>query len=177
MRALLSCVLATLLFVSLGYAETRTLSSGGFAFDMTLTLPGTPDEIFGALTGDISGWWDHSFSENPKKLYIEPTVGGGFYEYFDDAGNGVRHAVVTYVDRPRILRMEGPLGLAGNAFVGVYTYTLEPAGSDSTRLALAVQVAGHVEKSWPPIVEKVWTHFLVERFKPYVESGAHRGKP
>jgi len=155
-------------------AEPRPLPTGAFAFDISLTLPGTPDAIFDAITGDISGWWDHSFSEHPKRLYIEPRVGGGFYEVFDDAGNGVRHAVVTYVDRPKILRMEGPLGLAGNAFQGVYTYSFEPVGSDSTKLVLAVQAAGHVEESWGPTVETVWRHFLVERFQPYIESGAYR---
>jgi hypothetical protein len=155
-------------------AEVRPLRTGAFAFDVTLTLPGTPEEIFGAMTGDISGWWDHTFSEHPKKLYIEPVVGGGFYEVFDDAGNGVRHAVVTYVDRPKILRIEGPLGLAGNAFQGVYTFTFEPVGSDSTKLLLAAQCAGHVEEAWEPLVEKVWRHFLIERFKPYVELGVHK---
>jgi hypothetical protein len=157
-------------------AEPRAIPYGAFAFDISLSLPGTPDEIFGAITGDISGWWDHSFSGKPVKFYVEPVVGGGFYEYFDDKGNGVRHAVVTYVDRPKILRMEGPLGLAGNAFQGVYTYHFEPAGDDSTKLTLQVQASGHVEPGWDGVVEKVWRHFLIERFKPYVELGVHKGR-
>ncbi|HEU4365726.1 MAG TPA: SRPBCC domain-containing protein, partial [Candidatus Krumholzibacteria bacterium] len=102
--------------------------------------------------------------------------GGGFYEYFDEKGNGVRHAVVTYVDRPKILRMEGPLGLAGSAFQGVYTYNFEPAGDDSTTLTLKVQASGHVEPAWAGVVESVWRHFLIQRFKPYIEQGAHKGK-
>ncbi len=155
-------------------AEPVSLPTGAWAFDFSLTLPGTPEEIFDALTGDISGWWDHSFSGKPAKLYVEPVVGGGFYEYFDEFGNGVRHAVVTYVDRPKLFRMEGPLGLAGNAFQGVYTYAFASAGADSTTLTLKVQAAGHVEPGWDAIVEKAWRHFLIERFKPYVESGAHR---
>lgn len=165
------------LFLTTGpRAQTRELPYGAFAFDLSLSLPGTPDEIFGAITGDISGWWDHSFSGKPFKFYVEPVVGGGFYEYFDDKGNGVRHAVVTYVDRPKVLRMEGPLGLAGNAFQGVYTYKFDPVGADSTRLTLQVQAAGHVEPGWADVVEKVWRHFLIERFKPYVELGVHKGK-
>lgn len=165
-------MMAGALLVSTAGAQPRELPYGAFGFDFSLTLPGTPEEIFGAITGDISGWWDHSFSGNPAKFYIEPVVGGGFYEYFDDKGNGVRHAVVTYVDRPKVMRMEGPLGLAGNAFQGVYTYNFEPVGADSTKLTLQVQAAGHVEKEWAAVVERVWKHFLFERFKPYVEQAA-----
>ena len=176
-RNLVSFILVVFVLTAQGAAaKAREIPYGAFAFDVTLTLPGTQEEIFGAITGDISGWWDHSFSGKPVKFYIEPTVGGGFYEYFDDKGNGVRHAVVTYVDRPKILRMEGPLGLAGNAFQGVYTYNFEPVGSDSTKLVLQVQAAGHVEPGWADVVEKVWRHFLIERFKPYIELGVYRSK-
>ena len=175
-RLFVSAIVVPMLWGMSVRAQPRELPYGAFAFDITLSLPGTPEEIFGAITGDISGWWDHSFSGNPAKFYVEPKVGGGFYEYFDDKGNGVRHAVVTYVDRPKILRMEGPLGLAGNAFQGVYTYNFEPVGEDSTKLTLQVQAAGHVEPGWAAVVEKVWRHFLIERFKPYIELGVYRSK-
>ena len=55
-----------------------------FSFEKIVNLPGTPEDIFDAATGDISGWWDHSFSGNPKKFYLEAKPGGGFYEIFDD---------------------------------------------------------------------------------------------
>jgi hypothetical protein len=157
-------------------AEVKTLPTGAFAFDQVVMLPGTPTEIFDALTGDIGGWWDHSFSPKPKRFYVEPKVGGCFCEVFDDAGNGVRHAVVTYVERPKLLRFEGPLGLAGNAIQLVFTYELVAVGTDSTQLTLKARGSGHVEAGWPEVVEKVWQHFLIERFKPYIEVGKHKVK-
>ena len=45
---------------------------GTFAFEMTISVPGSRGEVFNALTGDISAWWDHSFSKNPYRFYIEP---------------------------------------------------------------------------------------------------------
>ncbi|HEY6436282.1 MAG TPA: hypothetical protein VIY47_06805 [Ignavibacteriaceae bacterium] len=30
-----------------------------FTFEKEVILPGTPEVIFDAVTGDISGWWDH----------------------------------------------------------------------------------------------------------------------
>jgi len=146
---------------------------GAFSFTKELTLPGIPEVIFDAATGDISGWWDHTVSTNPVDLYIEPIPGGGFWEYFDDEGNGVLHATVIAADRGKLLRFDGPLGLAGIAIQLVTTYIFEPVGSDSTLMKIAVHGAGEVEDGTPAIVEKVWEHFIFERFKPYIESGKH----
>lgn len=96
-----------------------------FSFDKEVTLPGTPEQIFDAATGDISGWWDHSFSEKPKKFFIEAKPGGGFWEIFDDEGNGVLHATVIYSQRGKMIRFDGPLGLSGRA-VQIVTHMNSP---------------------------------------------------
>ena len=144
-----------------------------FFFDKEVTLPGTPEIIFDAVSGDISGWWDHSMSEHPKKFYIEPVPGGGFWEIFDDEGNGVLHARVIYVDRGKLLRFDGPLGLSGKAIQVVTTYQFEPVGKDSTLLKVSVHAAGEVDEGIPAIVEKVWEHFIFEQLEPYIKSGKH----
>jgi len=46
-------------------------------------------------------------------------------------------------------------------------------GSDSTLMKISVHGAGEVEDGTPAIVEKVWEHFIFERFQPYIESGGH----
>jgi uncharacterized protein YndB with AHSA1/START domain len=161
-------------------AETRPLETGAFEITLSLVLPGAPETIYDAITGDISEWWDHSFRESPQKFYIEPRPGGGFWEIFDDSGDGVRHATVIYAERGRALRFDGPLGLSGRAIQMVHTYTFSRVGTDSTRLDLSVHASGEVEAGLAETVEGVWLHFLVEGFKPYVESGRHldrkRGK-
>jgi hypothetical protein len=147
-----------------------------FSFNKEVTLPGTPEIIFDAVTGDISGWWDHTVSENPKKFYIEPKPGGGFWEIFDEKGNGVLHATVIGAERGKFLRFDGPLGLAGTAIQIVTTYTFETVSSDSTLLKVSVHAAGEVDEGIPAIVESVWEHFIFEQFKPYIESGKHLQK-
>jgi len=141
-----------------------------FSFVREYTYPGTPEFVYDHLTGDIGEWWDHSFSENPYRLFIEPRPGGGFYEYFDESGNGVLHATVTAADRGKMLRLDGPLGLAGKALTLVCTCTLETTGSDSTLLRLEVHASGEIETGLPQLVEQVWDHFLGERFTPYMEG-------
>jgi uncharacterized protein YndB with AHSA1/START domain len=155
--------------------ETKDLKTGAFAVRQELVLPASPEAVYDAATGDISGWWDHSFSAHPKKLYIEAKPGGGFYEIFDDAGNGVLHATVIYADRGRTIRFTGPLGLSGQAVNVVTTYEFlpDPAG---TKMRLTCTVAGQIEDGQDKIVDAVWHHFLFERLKPYIESGAYKTK-
>lgn len=144
-----------------------------FAFTFSLRLPGPPEVIYDAITGDISGWWDHTFKTDYLELYIEPKPGGGFYEIWNEAGDGVQHARVIYADRGKMLRMDGPLGLSGKAFQLVSTYSFEAVDGDSTKLTLEVHASGEMDKTVPGIVEQVWRHFMFKRFKPYIESGQH----
>lgn len=145
-----------------------------FSFSFDTTLPAPPEEIYDALTGDISGWWDHHFVERPYRLYIEAKPGGGFYEIFDESGDGAKHATVILAERGKRLRFDGPLGLSGRAIQTVTSYDLAPAGPGATKLTVSAHGSGEMDETVPGLVEKVWKHFILERFKPYIESGAHR---
>ncbi len=171
-------LLLFLLFPSLpAGAEQRPLETGAFGVHQEVIVPGNPDVVYDALTGDISPWWDHAFSDAPARFFIEAKPGGGFWEYFDASGtNGVRHATVIYAERGKLLRMDGPLGLSGNAVQIVTTYALAPAGADSTRITLTLNAAGQMEATWPDVVDRVWHHFLTGRFKPFMEAGGRQGK-
>lgn len=179
MKILYSVFLITILSFALASAQNENTSKvcfNVFSFEKQVTLPGTPEIIYDAVTGDISGWWDHHMSEHPKKFFIEPWPGGGFREIFDDEGNGVLHATVIYADRGKLLRFDGPLGLSGKAIQMVTTYEFEPAGNDSTLFTVSVHAAGEVEEGIPALVESVWEHFIFEQLKPYVEAGKHLKK-
>lgn len=153
----------------------RPAPTGAFVVEQSVTVPGAPAEVFAAITGDLLPWWDHHVFATPRRLYLEPRVGGCFCEVADGAGNGVRHAVVTVVDRPKTLRYEGPLGLTGLAVSAVTTYSLEPRG-DSTVVKVEFHAAGEVPPGLDQAVNGVWRHFLVERFKPWYERTRGRGR-
>ena len=162
-----TCLVLLLVLPILCFAEPTEYVVKGYTVTQTIMLPVSPIKAFSVMTGDISGWWDHSFSDFPRKLYIEPNVGGGFYEMFDDSGHGVQHAVVTYADPGKRLRMEGPLGLAGRAITFVTTWDYEAVG-DSTRVTCTVNMSGQVDAEKAAVVDGVWRHFLVEQLVPYV---------
>lgn len=163
----------SLIFFTYSLAQVDTLETGGFSFEINVNLPGSPEIIYDAITGDVSGWWDHTFSKNPVKLFIEAKPGGGFWEIFDEAGNGVLHATVVFADRGKFLRFDGPLGLSGYAFKMVTTYEFKPENNDSTYLKVIVRAMGEYPSGTPEIVKNVWNHFIIERFKPYIEEGKH----
>ncbi len=175
---LLGAILATwtALLPSEAIAANKELKNGAFAIEHTLVLPGSPEVIYDAITGDISGWWDHTFSGKPAKFYIEAKPGGGFWEIFDESGDGVKHGEVIFAQRGKLLRFNGPLGLSGHAVQMVCTYEFQASGQDSTRLNFTGNVAGEFDASWPAAIDGVWHHFLVARFKPYVEAGQYKPK-
>jgi uncharacterized protein YndB with AHSA1/START domain len=156
-------------------ADTKDLQTGAFQVEQDLVLPASPEDVYDAVTGDISGWWDHHFSDHPKRLYIEAKPGGGFWEIFNDAGDGVLHATVIYAERGKRLRFRGPLGFSGQAVdvVTTYDFTPDPAG---TKLHLTCNVSGQIADGEDKVVDALWHHFLVERLKPYIESGAYKKK-
>ena len=156
--------------------DVKDLKTGAFQIQQEVVLPATPEAVYDAVTGDISGWWDHSFSEHPKKLYIEARPGGGFYEIFNDSGDGALHATVIYAERGKRIRFTGPLGLSGQAvdMVTTYDFLPDPAG---TKLRVTCNVSGQIDDGLEKTVAAVWHHFIVERLKPYIESGAYKNKP
>ena len=58
--ALLLTLQAVVMGVAISAAENRALEYGAFAVEHELTLPGTPEMIYDAISGDISAWWDHT---------------------------------------------------------------------------------------------------------------------
>ncbi len=156
-------------------ADVVQSTAAGFTLEHTLVLPVSPEVAYSVMTGDISGWWDHTFSDSPKALYIEPRPGGGFYEIFDDSGDGVLHATVNAAHRGRLLRFTGPLGLAGSAVIFVTTYRYE-LGAEGSVVKVTIDASGSIKEGWDGVVDGVWKHFLFDQLKPYVESGRYLEK-
>lgn len=154
-------------------AEVKESKLRAFTIEQEVVLPGTPAELYDVVTGDISPWWDHHFTEKPKKFYIEPRPGGGFYEIFNDSGDGIEHARVIWAERGKRLRYTGPLVFSGSVadFAVTYELTADPGG---TRLHLTANVAGQIPDGAEKSIEQVWHHFLFEGLKPYLESPEYK---
>lgn len=149
-------------------STTEPRPFGAFAFRDSVDVPIGPVEAYDAFV-DVDAWWDHRFSDRPAEFFIDARPGGGFFEVFDESGDGVLHAQVIAADRGKLLRLHGPLGLSGYAVDVVYTVEFEPFET-GTIVRLDVRGAGELEDGWPGAIEGVWRHFLADRYKPYVEE-------
>ncbi len=159
----------------LARAELTSKPVSGWQVTHAITVPGSPERAYDAATGDLLPWWDHTWKKDPRKLVIEPWAGGGFWEIWNDQGEGVRHAVVTWAERGKRLRFEGPLGLAGNGITLDTTWDFAAKG-DSATLTCTSNLSGNVPAGFEKAIDQVWQHFLGERLKPYIESGKDRDK-
>jgi len=148
---------------------------GAFTFKDSIQVPLSPEDAFDGFL-QVDAWWDHRFTENPSRFYIEPRPGGGFFEIFDESGDGVKHAEVIFVDRGKTLRMRGPLGLSGFALDLVFSLDFQ-ASDSGTWVQLDVRGAGELQEGWAEAVQGVWHHFLAERFGPYAEGTLGAGPP
>ena len=170
----IGCLLLTTSLTQAELTEIPTHELKGWISVNSVEVSGTPEEVYDAFVGDVTPWWDHSFSDKPHAMFIQPWPGGGFIELFDETGDGVLHARVLVAHRGKTLRLDGPLGLLGRALDFVTTLTFEARG-DSTLLTATAHILGEVDDSLAPIVDDVWRHFIEERFKPWYEAGA-KGK-
>lgn len=152
-------------------AEVQPSALGSFVITQEVEVPGTSEEAYDGFTGDITVWWDHSFSEKPLRIVLEPRPGGGFYELFDDQGNGALYATVNFAQRGQRIRFTGSMGYSGFAVEMVHTVNFYPGSQEgTTRVVLTVRAAGELDPDWPEGIDRVWKHFLEERYKLFMEA-------
>jgi uncharacterized protein YndB with AHSA1/START domain len=125
------------------------------------------ETVWNGLVNEIGQWWDHTFTDEPYGVFLEPTIGGRFYEQFDESGAGALHAHVTYIEPPKTLRISGPMGMPG-ARQYVKTYRLEALG-DRTRVSTVASSVGDLSEE---LVESYRTggDSLLATLKRHVEQ-------
>jgi uncharacterized protein YndB with AHSA1/START domain len=130
-------------------------------------LSSPPERVFKALTLEIGSWWDHRFKKG-SSVGFEPRIGGRFYEDFGQ-GSAALYAVVGYIDPPRRLRLEGPMGMEG-VLVSVMEFNLEGLGA-GTRLSLVHGILGNLEPSLVDEYREGWKAILGKTIPAWLEKG------
>jgi DNA-binding transcriptional ArsR family regulator/uncharacterized protein YndB with AHSA1/START domain len=129
-----------------------------------------PETVFEALTSRIGEWWDHTFSDAPKGVRLEPRVGGRFFEEYADEEGGVLYGTVTHIKRGSHLTITGPMGMT-NAVLGVIRFDLEPR-EGYTLVKLSHQAIGDVREETRQSYTSGWKAILEKRLKPFAERAS-----
>jgi uncharacterized protein YndB with AHSA1/START domain len=138
-------------------------------FEAEVDIAASPEAVWEAITVGVGDWWPHSFEDHPIRIALEPSIGGRFYEQFNESGAGALYATVTYLDPGRILRISGPMGMR-TAATYVKTYRLEPSDRGTT-VRTSVSMLGAVT---PETIEdyRVGGDGVLEALKAHLEKAA-----
>jgi uncharacterized protein YndB with AHSA1/START domain len=87
-------------------------------------IDAAPEHVWKALVDDIGAWWHKAYRDERFGVFLEPHIGGRFYEQFDESGAGALYGLVTFFEPCKTLRLTGSFGLPGARHY-VKTYQLE----------------------------------------------------
>jgi DNA-binding transcriptional ArsR family regulator/uncharacterized protein YndB with AHSA1/START domain len=149
-------------------SHTKEFQQDSFQIEQEIVIEASRPKVFESLTKDINQWWAYRLCGQDSILSFEPKVGGRFVE---DAGNGngALWGVVTYINAPEEICLNGLLGMRG-AVNSSYTYKLEEKGS-STILKLSHRATGLLDPDWEQSHSEGWKELLGQFLKEYVEKG------
>lgn len=147
-------------------SPTQNLSHDHIVQRIELNAPA--ERTFEALTKNIGRWWPHRTYEHDgtPDIRLEPVAGGKFVEVHD--GNQRLYAVVTRVEPPRLLRMEGNMGITACSF-GTITFEIAAAGARCD-LTLSHEMFGAYDADVVEMYRNGWTVLLEEALRTYVEG-------
>ncbi|RPF53254.1 SRPBCC domain-containing protein [Aquisalibacillus elongatus] len=154
-----------------GGNQMSGLVHDSFKIEQKINIKGSKEEVFKALTTDISKWWTYSvFDGENTTLTLDAKPGGLFLETNEEGG--ALWGTVTYVKENEELRLNGLLGMKG-AVDSAYSYTLEQDG-DYTTLKLSHHAVGLLDPEWHKMHNEGWQELLGDFLKDYVEKGKVR---
>ncbi len=153
--------------------QAQTLSNleptGAASIDQDTLLKARPKDVFMALTEHVDAWWRWR-SPDSLGVYLEPTVGGRFYQAISETGDGELLAWVTYIKRYEEIRLSGPMGLAGPAAVSFIRLQMEPH-ENGTRLQLRHHLTGCIDEHIVEHFRRRWHDLFNYCLRAFVEEG------
>jgi len=156
-----------------GRAEVKEATASGFSIKIDADVNASAPAVFRALVDQIGMWWDpsHTWSGKAVNLSIDARAGGCFCELLPNGG--VLHMTVTYVDRPKQLRLHGGLGPLGSlAVTGTMTWAITESAGRS-KVELTYNVGGYMQGGLGTLAAPVdgVLSIQVKRLKTYIETG------
>ena len=104
----LSVFVLVLLQSTFALGEVTAVSEQGFVVRHVITLAGTPEAVYRALTREVSRWWDpdHSWSGDAANFSLDDRAGGCFCESLPGGGS-VEHLRVVFAQPGKLCVSKG----------------------------------------------------------------------
>jgi len=136
--------------------------------ELEIPLNVAPARVFKALTEDIDIWWDKEYSTIKRgKVVLVPEIGKPFYEDWGN-GNGALVGIVTYVEKNKVLEIEGHIGMDKPA-QGLLRFELIPQGQ-TTLLKFTHRAIGILRSYAIHVFTQGWKNLFETRLPAYLEQ-------
>jgi DNA-binding transcriptional ArsR family regulator/uncharacterized protein YndB with AHSA1/START domain len=152
-----------------GAAARENSGPDQHTINLEVAIEAAPVRVFRALTEEINRWWSFRFVTD-SLVFLEPRVGGRFYEAFN-SGGGALYAFITYLKPGEEIRLNGSLGLAEEGENNIIRITLQPESPERTQLHLSHRFLQPTNVITVDTYKRSWLELLTQNLKPYVESG------
>ena len=154
--------------------QDESLAKNGHArnqqsLEIEVELNSPPARVFQALTAEIDRWWSYRFSDE-SQMYLEPEVGGRFYEAFRDGG-GVLYAFVTLLRPDEEVCLRGSMGLSDEFIDNNIRIHLQSQAKDETRIELIHHIIGKSNLITIETFKRSWIELLTQNLKSFIEKG------
>jgi DNA-binding transcriptional ArsR family regulator len=143
--------------------------------ELEFELQASSGRVYRALTDEIDSWWSYRFAVG-SHMYLEPRVGGCFYEAFNNGG-GALYAHVTYLRPSEEIRLSGSMGLADDGENHIIHIVLRQIDAGTTHLRLTHRFQRGASAITVDTFKRSWVELLTQHLKSFVESGKRYEAP
>ncbi|QBD83175.1 SRPBCC domain-containing protein [Ktedonosporobacter rubrisoli] len=138
--------------------------------ELEVPLNFAPERVFRALTQEIDSWWDKKYSTIKQgKVVLEAELGKRMYEDWGN-GNGSVFGTVTYLEKDKILEIEGHLGM-DKPSQGLLRFELIPQGT-ATLLKIKHRATGIIRPYAIHVFAQGWKNLFEVCLPAYLEAQA-----
>ncbi|MFN0137073.1 MAG: SRPBCC family protein [Phycisphaerae bacterium] len=150
-------------------SKKTTLTAATVAqHELEFEMRATPARVWKALIAEMDAWWlpDFRMSPGSRRVVLEPTVGGRWYE---DAGDGgLLWGHVIAIDPGKSIHLAGHIAPPWGASQFLMQFAVEPAARH-TLLRISHAMFGLVTEEASTCTADGWRRLFGEGLKAHVE--------
>lgn len=145
-----------------------------FAVQGSVTINARPEQVWLALTTDISAWWGAPYlcCDDTTDIRLDLRIGGALYETGAD-GTEVLWGSVSGFTPNSFIEFTGCCGMAPPVH-GTWSYMLEEHG-EGTKVTYSHRAMGRISEEQMQNYDKGWQDLVGARLKAFVERGERMG--
>ena len=137
--------------------------------EQEIWIAASPEVVWRKGLHEVNTWWKANLKPGSLGVFLEPWVGGRFWQKFDEDGHGVLYGTVAYLNPPKALHIVTAFGRAGAA---VWTNTWRFSDvDDGTLMEYHNQIMAVMPDRYMSGSFKAMTRAMLESLKRFVETG------